>query len=163
MSIAELSIPELIDAYARGAGELRSAISGMTAAEIAARPIPGKWTTLELICHIADFEPIYADRMKRVIAEENPPLMSGDPDLFLQRLAYAERDAAGEIALIDSVRQQMARILRTLPREVFQRVGTHSRDGAVSLETLLRRVTNHIPHHVKFIAEKRAELARAKP
>lgn len=158
MSVAEMGIPELIEAYARGAAELREAIAGMSAAEIAARPVPGKWSTLELICHLADFEPIYADRMKRVIAEEKPTFMSGDPDLFLQHLAYDARDAEGEIALIDSVRQQMARILRTLPRESFARVGIHSRDGAVSLETLLRRVTNHIPHHVRFIAEKRAAI-----
>jgi hypothetical protein len=162
MSVAELSIPELIEAYARGASVLQAAIAGMSDAEIAARPVAGKWSTLEVICHIADFEPVYADRMKRVIAEENPPLMSGDPDLFLKHLAYDARDAAGEIAVIDSVRQQMARILRTLPGEAFARVGTHSRDGAVSLETLLRRITSHIPHHLKFIAEKRAALQIAK-
>jgi len=153
-----MGIPELIEAYARGAAEVREAIAGMSAAEIAARPIPGKWSTLELLCHLADFEPIYADRMKRVIAEEQPTFMSGDPDLFLRHLAYDAREAEGEIAVIDSVRQQMARILRTLPQAAFARVGVHSRDGAVSLETLLRRVTNHIPHHVRFIAEKRAAM-----
>ena len=158
MAVAEMGIRELIEAYARGAAEVREAIAGMSAAEIAARPIPGKWSTLELVCHLADFEPIYADRMKRVIAEETPSFMSGDPDLFLQHLAYDAREAEGEIAVIDSVRQQMAKILRTLPVAAFSRVGMHSRDGAVSLETLLRRVTNHIPHHVRFIAEKRAAL-----
>ena len=153
-----MSYNQLITDYEHGAQLLSQAIAGMTTEQLKARPIPGKWTTLELICHIADFEPVYADRMKRVIAEDNPPLLSGDPDLFLQGLAYHDRDAQEEIALIDVVRKQMARILRTLPDSAFARVGTHSRDGALSLETLLKRITGHIPHHAKFIAEKRAAL-----
>jgi uncharacterized damage-inducible protein DinB len=153
-----MSYNQLITDYEHGAQLLSQAIAGMTTEQLKARPVPGKWTTLELICHIADFEPVYADRMKRVIAEENPPLMSGDPDLFLKGLAYHDRDAQEEIALIDVVRKQMARILRTLPDSAFTRVGTHSRDGALSLETLLKRITGHIPHHAKFIAEKRAAL-----
>ncbi len=153
-----MSYNQLITDYEHGAQLLSQAIAGMTTEQLKARPIPGKWTTLELICHIADFEPVYADRMKRVIAEDNPPLLSGDPDLFLKGLAYHDRDAQEEIALIDVVRKQMARILRTLPDSAFARVGTHSRDGALSLETLLKRITGHIPHHVKFIAEKRAAL-----
>jgi hypothetical protein len=153
-----MSYNQLITDYEQGAQLLSKAIAGMTTDQLKARPVPGKWSTLELICHIADFEPVYADRMKRVIAEENPPLLSGDPDLFLKGLAYHDRDAQEEIALIDIVRKQMARILRTLPDAAFARVGTHSRDGALSLETLLKRITGHIPHHVKFIAEKRAAL-----
>ncbi len=153
-----MSYNQLITDYEHGAQLLSQAIAGMTTEQLKARPIPGKWTTLELICHIADFEPVYADRMKRVIAEDNPPLLSGDPDLFLKGLAYHDRDAQEEIALIDVVRKQMARILRTLPDSAFARVGTHSRDGALSLETLLKRITGHIPHHAKFIAEKRAAL-----
>ena len=35
----------------------------------------------------------------------------------------------------------------------------HSTDGPLTLETLLQHITNHIPHHVTFIAEKRAALA----
>src|SRR5665213_678864 len=58
---------------------------------------PGKWSTLEVICHIADFEPVYADRMKRVIAEDYPLLLAGDPDIFQARLAYSNRDAEEEL------------------------------------------------------------------
>ena len=31
--------------------------------------------------------------------------------------------------------------------------------GPITLEKLLTNITNHIPHHVKFIDEKRAALA----
>jgi hypothetical protein len=64
-----------------------------------------------------------------------------------------------ELALIEITRKQMARILRALKPEDFQRQGGHSRDGALTLEVLLQRITAHIPHHVGFIEEKRRAMA----
>lgn len=153
-----VSVQTLIDEYAGGCAVLREAISGMTPEQIDAAPVPGKWSTRQIICHVADFEPVYADRMKRVIAEENPPLRGGDPDLFASRLAYGSRDIEEELQLIEAVRRHTARILRTLPDEAFQRTGEHSVDGPLTLETLLRRITGHVPHHARFIAEKRTAL-----
>lgn len=149
---------DIIRQYEEGGRLLREAIAGMTPEQLDARPIPGKWSTRQVICHIADFEPIYADRMKRVIAEDGPTLFGGDPDLFAARLAYDARDVEEELALIDATRRHVARILRTLKPEDFQRVGNHTEDGPISLETLLRRITGHIPHHIRFIEEKRAAL-----
>jgi len=149
----------LIDQYLAGPGQLRRTVAGMTNAQLVARPIPGKWSTLEVVCHLADYEPIYADRMKRVIALEEPELLKGDPALFAARLAYDHRDLDEELSLIEITRRQMGRILRSLKPEDFLRRGGHSRDGSLTLETLLRRITNHIPHHVGFIEEKKRALA----
>jgi hypothetical protein len=41
---------------------------------------------------------------------------------------------------------------------VLQRVGVHSERGELSLERMLTITTNHIPHHVQFIAAKRQAL-----
>jgi hypothetical protein len=133
----------------------------MTRDELLARPIPGQWSTLEVVCHLADYEPIYADRMKRVIALEGPELLQGDPGLFAARLAYDRRDVGDELGLIELTRRQMAHILWGLTPADFRRAGTHSRDGSLTLEDLLRRVTGHIPHHVRFIEQKRRALSPA--
>jgi uncharacterized damage-inducible protein DinB len=148
----------LIDDYLAGPQLLRAAIDGMTAEQLDARPIAGKWSVREVICHIADYEPIYADRMKRVIAEHEPTILGGDATAFTTRLAYGSRDVADELALIDLVRNQMGRILRTLGPEDFQRRGVHAQRGPMTLEAILERVMNHIPHHVQFIEEKRTAM-----
>jgi hypothetical protein len=148
----------LIDSYLAGPLALRTAVAGMTREQLLARPVPGKWSTLEVLCHLADFEIVYADRMKRVIAEHEPTLFGGDPDKFALRLAYQERDAEEELLLVELVRRQMVRILRLLAPEDFQRRGNHSERGPLTLETLLQQITGHIPHHVKFIEEKRQVL-----
>jgi uncharacterized damage-inducible protein DinB len=145
----------LIDQYAAGAELLREAVAGMTPVQLDAAPIPGKWSTRQVVCHIADFEPVYADRMKRVIAEQEPIFFGGDPDLFAARLAYEQRDVEEELQLVQAVRSHVARILWTLAPDDFKRQGRHSEDGPHSLETLLERITEHIPHHVRFIEAKR--------
>jgi hypothetical protein len=149
----------LIEQYLTGPELLRHAIAGMSRQQLLVRPISGKWSTQEVICHLADYEFIYADRMKRVIALEEPVLLPGDPGLFAARLAYEQREVEEELAFMELTRRHMARILRALRPEDFQRRGIHSRDGALTLEALLLRVTAHIPHHVRFIDEKRRAMA----
>jgi uncharacterized damage-inducible protein DinB len=150
---------QLVSDYCAGPQKLRAAVAGMTAEELDARPIPGRWSTKQVICHIADFEPVYVDRMKRVIAEDEPTLLSGDPDLFAARLAYDERDVAVELDFIEAARKHMGPILKSLQPADFLRLGNHSEAGPITLEKLLTNITNHIPHHLRFIDEKRAALA----
>jgi uncharacterized damage-inducible protein DinB len=156
--MAMANLHSLIEQYVSGAKQLRQAVTGMTREQALARPIAGKWSTLEVVAHLADFDPILADRMKRVIAEENPMLVGADENRFAAALAYQERDLEEELTIIERTRSQLARILRTLPESALQRVGNHTERGPRTLEQLLTTATAHIPHHVKFIQEKRQAL-----
>lgn len=149
---------ELIDRYEAGSILLAQSVAPMDDQQLDAKPVAGKWSTRQVVCHIADFEPIYADRMKRVIAEDEPMIMGGDPDVFASKLCYSIRDVENEIRLVQAVRQQMAAILRQVPPEGFERTGVHNHDGVLSLKTLLERITGHIPHHVQKIEEKKRAL-----
>lgn len=153
-----MSISELIDQYAAGPAALRHALAGMAAGHLDAAPIPGKWSTRQVVCHIADTEPLYTERMKRVIAEDRPTLFAVDPDRYAEHLAYSDRDLENELRLVECVRSQMVAILRTLPEAAFSREGIHSADGPLTLQMLLQRITNHVPHHIQTIVEKRRAL-----
>jgi hypothetical protein len=128
----------MIDAYLGGIDVLRRAVAGMTPEQLLARPIRGRWSSLEVVCHLADFEPIYADRMKQVLATERPLLLSAGREAFVRSLAYHERDLDEELALIDLTRQQMARILRGLPEDAWERVGVYRHEGQEELRSLRR-------------------------
>jgi uncharacterized damage-inducible protein DinB len=152
------TLSQLIDPYLAGVQSLREAVAGMSREQLTARPVAGKWSTLEVVCHLADFEPVLADRMKRVIAEDRPTLVGADETRFAAALAYHQRELEEELAIVEKTRRQMARILRTLPDAALARVGVHSERGPRTLEQLLTGAANHIPHHVKFILEKRRAL-----
>jgi len=75
-------------------------------------------------------------------------------------LAYHDRIAEEELLLIETIRKHVARILRTLKPEDFQRCGIHSEYGPIILATMIERIAGHFPHHVRFIEEKRKAMAQ---
>ncbi len=147
-----------IDAYLAGIETLRQAVAGMTIDQLRARPISGKWSTLEVICHLVDSEQAWVHRMKRVIAEHKPLLIGYDERNFSLTLGYQERDPAFELNLFEQLRRQMGLILRGLPETAWERQGVHSEMGLVTLTQMVAIESEHAPHHVKFVHEKRKAL-----
>ena len=77
-----MTLDELLKHYEKGPDLLKTAVAGVREDQFDQTPVPGKWSIRQVVCHIADFEPVYADRMKRVLAEDNPTMFGGDPDVF---------------------------------------------------------------------------------
>jgi len=150
---------ELADKYLGGAAALRDAVAGMTRDQLTARPVPGRWSTLEVVAHLADFDAILAERIKRIIALDHPKLLAADENLFARELHYHDRDVEEELRLIELTRAQLARVIRRLAPGQLARTGEHSLKGPVTLEQVIVTATNHIPHHLPFIADKRKALA----
>jgi hypothetical protein len=153
-----MAIESLVGLYLEGPAALRKAVAGMSREQLLARPVAGKMSTLEVVAHLADFEPILAERMKRTIALDRPTFLGADENRFLAALAYHERDLEEELRLIEGTRSQMGRILRVLPSDAWARVGVHNERGERTLEQMVTTAANHIPHHVAFIMEKRKAL-----
>ncbi len=153
-----MALAQMIEEYLAGPVLLRKAVAGMNREQLQARPIAGKWSTQEVVCHLADFDPILADRMKRVLALDKPQLVSADENRFAATLAYHQRDPEEELTIVEKTRSQLARILRLQPEEALGRVGVHSERGPLTLEQLLASATRHIVHHLKFVEEKRQAL-----
>jgi hypothetical protein len=149
---------ELIAAYERGIEDLRAAVTGMTAEQVLSRPIPGKWSTLEVVAHLADTEIYYTDRIERTIALERPLLIGVDERPYPERLNYQAFDLAEQLDLFTALRRHGTRILRWQPPVAWLRVSVHSETGLVTLRQLVFQAVRHVRHHLPFIAEKRAAM-----
>jgi hypothetical protein len=154
---------DLIAAYEQGIADLRAALAGMTAEQILSRPIPGKWSTLEVVAHLADTEIYYTDRIERTIALERPLLMGVDERPYPGRLNYQAFDVAEQLDLFTALRRHGTRMLRLQPPEAWLRVAVHSETGLVTLRQLVFQAVRHVRHHLPFIAEKRAALGVGQP
>jgi hypothetical protein len=148
----------LIDQYEADTLKLRQATQGMTREQAAAYPVPGKWSTIECVAHIADFEPIFASRMMLIISHDRPLLTAADENMFFATLDYTHRDLEEELQVFESTRKKLTRILRGINKETANRVGIHTFKGLVSMEATLSTAVHHMPHHLKFIEEKRKAL-----
>lgn len=152
-------ISALIEAYFRGPEQLRDAVSSTPEYGWDAKPVEGRWSIRQVVCHLADSEIVYADRIKRVLAEDNPTFFEADPDVFLPALHCTQRPWKTELNVIEAVRSHMLPILQACDSQDFQRTGVHSLDGPMDLRTLLERITGHLPHHIAFIEKKLEAMA----
>jgi uncharacterized damage-inducible protein DinB len=153
----------LIDRYAEGGPLLAYAASGLSPEHEAARPGPGDWSVAELVAHLLDSDLVLADRMKRVIAEENPTLLAFDENAWLARLGSHEMPVEEAINLFAANRQWMTRVLRRCGDEDFARAGLHTETGRMTLAEVVSRAVAHLDHHLRFLYAKRANLGVAVP
>jgi hypothetical protein len=157
---------DLIDQYATGGEKLSQAIRGLTREDLLA-PVPadagpdaGKWTIQQVVIHCMDSELVSADRLKRMIAEDNPTLIGYDENKFVANLFYDEQPAEQAIALLDANRKLFATVLRRLPAKAWERKGTHNERGALTVGGYLKSTVDHLEHHINFIHKKRAKMGK---
>jgi uncharacterized damage-inducible protein DinB len=150
----------LIDAYEAGAAKLRAAVAGLTREELTARPGPGNWSIHEVVIHLVDSDAISIDRMKRMLTEDEPPLLYADETAYVARFLPHEQDLDDALALFELGRRQWARVLRRLPDEAFARTGRHNRRGVVTVGGMVGDYVKHVDDHLAFVRGKRERLGR---
>lgn len=155
---------QAIDAYAAGGDNLAQAIRGLTREDMLCVPPAdagvGLWSIQQVVLHVADSEMVFADRMKRVIAEDNPTLLAFDENKWARSLRYDDQSAEDAAAIVELTRRQMTRILRSLPESAMARHGTHSSAGRQTLAEIVAKAADHLEHHVKFVHRKRAAMGK---
>jgi uncharacterized damage-inducible protein DinB len=151
---------DLIESYAVGGETLRRAVQGLSREDLIARTGPGDWSIQELVIHLADSDAIAIDRMKRVLTEDNPPLLYADETAYVDRLLPNEQSLEDAITLFDLGRRQWSRVLRRLSDDAFARQGTHNRAGLVSLGGMVQSYAQHLEHHLVFLRAKRDRLGK---
>ena len=120
-ALGPLAVPSAPVARERPA-VIRKAVVGMSGETLASRRVPGKWSTLEVLCHLADFDPVrgkaalicrLTEEMRTAVSELHTGVCSGtvafgalqSADLHLVRAAHRQMSAH-----IEAGRQQIREI-----------------------------------------------------
>jgi hypothetical protein len=151
---------QLIEEYVACGVRLRHGVAGLSPEELMARPGPGDWSILELVIHLTDSDCIAIDRMKRMLIEDDPPLLYADETAYVRKLASHEQSLEDALTLFEVGRRQFARVLRALPDEAFDRRGMHNRRGILTVGGEVNNYIKHLDHHLAFLLEKRARLGK---
>lgn len=149
---------ELLVAYRAGAQLLREAVEGMDAQAMRARPIEGKMSSLEVLCHIVDSDQFMCDRIKRTIAIDKPLLMGVESASYPGPLKYHDRDIELDLRLLAIQREQLAADLDRLADAAWSRTAVHSENGTQTLLEILDHAVDHLESHLVAIAQKRSAL-----
>jgi uncharacterized damage-inducible protein DinB len=155
-----MDMKSLIDQFEAGGQKLKDAIAGLSPGQLLAFPVPGTWSIQQIVIHLSDMDLVAVDRMKRIIAEENPLLTSVNESLFVKNLFYDKQSAQTAAELLDLSRKQFAKVLRQLTESAFSRTGIHTERGKITLTQTLQTYVNHLEHHLKFALDKRAMVTK---
>lgn len=149
---------DLIDRYELGGRLLVAAVAGVPEGKARERVGPGRWSVAELAAHMVDSDSVGIERMKRVIAEENPTLQAYDENAWIARLDANAMPPDEAAALFAANRRWMSQILRRCAESDWARVGRHTEDGEKSLAKLLAGYVIHLDGHLRFLYGKRGAL-----
>lgn len=155
------AVSDAIALYEAGPALLRAACAGLDSSQLRTRIGPGTWSVQEVAVHLLDSDLACTHRMRRIVAEENPLLVSYDEDAFIARLPAHDADIAEVLDLFESNRRFTARWLRTLHADAFTRTGIHTQRGKVALADIVSYYARHVGHHLAFVDGKRTALGVA--
>ena len=152
----------LLERFRRGPELLAVVLTGVFGEEEDFTTGPGKWSIRQIIAHLADAELVAAHRMRRVIAEDNPTLTGYDQDAWARNLDYARRKPKQSLETFRRIRGENYDLLKDLPDSVYERAGTHTEDGRMTLRGLLEGYAGHAESHARQLQEIRQAFKQAR-
>ena len=137
---------------------LKEALRGVPRKLLLFTPAPGKWSILEILCHMRDMErEAYLERYTRILAEPEPRLPDLNGDAFAIERDYRGQKAGDVLRDWARLRRESLRLLRKAKPEQWRRAGIHETAGRLTIDDLVVRhaVGNDAAHLAQIDAIKR--------
>lgn len=134
---------------------------GVGFATLARRLEAARWSMLEHICHLRDYDQLMLERYSKIVSQERPKLRLLDADATAAARRYTSQDVVREVRELESVRRQCLELLHALPARLWQRRGVHPERGEKSIAELVAHHLDHEARHLSAMRKLRAALAPA--
>lgn len=109
-----------------------------------------QWTALEVLGHIADMADVFAERVRRIVAEDRPRLASVDQDKVAAERRNNEREPMELAKRIQAAHAEMVRLLMEPKNRT--RLGVHEEQGEVDAGHIAAYQARHAHEHVSDLA-----------
>lgn len=126
---------------------LSALVTPLTDAQLHFRPDDKEWSVLENIGHLVDIDPLYVDRIDRILSEERPVFAPFDPDAGVRAAHYQHQNVSDLLATYIAQRQATIDGLSTIVPDELTRIGIHAKYGEVSIARLVELLAGHDEVH----------------
>jgi len=141
---------------ARTPASLRSAVSGLSAAQLDTPYRPEGWTVRQVVHHVPDSHLNSYVRFKLALTEDEPTVKPYAEDRWAELADTKTTPIEVSLTLLDSLHDRWVRLLRSLTEDEWKRTFRHPEAGLMSLEKALALYAWHGPHHVAHVTALRA-------
>ena len=142
---------QVIKEYSQDYALLRKAVEGLSEEELRFQPAPGKWSIHQILIHVTDAEILATHRLRKVLAEEEPLLLSFDQEAWTDNLGYERLDREQHMLLFQMLRASMLPLLENLTSEQLERVGQYPDGVRYTFKELLELRVKHVRDHLAQI------------
>jgi uncharacterized damage-inducible protein DinB len=147
---------QAIDEIASTPAKLRSAVAGLSDAQLDTPYREGGWTVRQVIHHVPDSHLNAYVRLKLALTEEKPTVKPYDEAAWAN-LADSKMPIEVSQTLLDSVHSRWDRVWRAMQPADFARVLVHPERGERNVDWLLFVYEWHGKHHAAHITELRKQ------
>jgi uncharacterized damage-inducible protein DinB len=116
------------------------------------RPARDAWSATEIVCHLRDIEEAYGDRMRLILANDEPPVIQVDPDRWVDDRQYRRHEAAAALGAFRARRQDTLALLDSLDAGQWERAGRHPSRGLLTIRKIVHSLAKHDAEHREQIA-----------
>ena len=124
--------------------------------DLATRPDEATWSTLEYGCHVRDVHRVYAGRLQRMLAEDDPRYENWDQDATALEDRYAEQDPGAVADELRAVGADVEALFAAVVGNQWQRPGRRSDGASFTVESIGRYYLHDIEHHLWDVTGSRA-------
>jgi uncharacterized damage-inducible protein DinB len=117
------------------------------------RPDPERFTLREILAHLADWEPIWLERVQRIAQGNHPFLPSVDEGLLAVRNDYPKSSPTKNLRRQRDGRMELVAYLSTLPDDAWDLTGDREFVGILTLQQQAYYVLAHDAYHMRQVAE----------
>ena len=143
------------------AKKLAKLIKPLSKKQLSARPEPGKWSIAEILAHLVDAEIVGSWRMRLIIGSDGVPIQAFDQDVWAETFDYAGCDTKVSLEIFRVLRENNLRMLKALPKNLWENHGMHSERGRETVAHLVRMFAGHDLNHLAQV-EKIAKAGGSK-
>lgn len=151
-----MNADRLFEALEGSGRAIDALMAAIPAAEARRQPAPGKWSMLEVLCHLIDEErDDFRLRVRLTLEDPSRDWPAIDPEGWARDRDYNQRDPAGMRAEFQRERAVSLAWLRGLQEPRWERTKVHPHLGALSAGDLLASWTAHDVLHLRQMAAVR--------
>ena len=134
---------------------LRSAVAGLTDAQLDTPYRPGGWTVRQVAHHVPDSHMNAYIRFKWTLSEDNPTIKAYDQDAWAKIADTRLTPVSVSLDLLEAVHKRLVVLMESLKEENWTRPLVHPENGPMTLDKMLQVYAWHGRHHVAHITELR--------
>ena len=120
---------------------------------------PNRFTPREVVAHLADWEPIFLERILGAVEVEGYVVTPLDEDERARTHRYHEKDVPGSLQRFRAARERTLEVVQGLSDDQLARRLTHPERGEMWALDLVQMLAGHDAYHIEQLSEYLEEAA----